>query len=420
VPKPSAPALVKQEFSTAAPLSKPEVEPARRQENHRTTNLVVEDDDIEKKCTIYVDLESGSGPDVEAATKEVTPATLRELPVGSILAASRNAHPKPPTVPRNTTVPPGSKNTPPIGKSATMKRTDNPMISALSPITMCFTRMLGAAEFIKTPGTKADEQSVEKSSKNKSVKRKPFANKKILPLNVENLRKRAVATNAAISNPFDEVANDSELERLVILKMAMQRNQTSCNLQHEAIETALAAKQKVNPVISEGFFWREYPECEQVLYNNMPKYYEISAIQRNYKLQQHFNNVLVDQVRQAAEGQGFSIDPEFCDKKLRDRIRCFYKTHLQNAKKRLATLQKHSDSCENQALLAIFIRMSRTEGMTFEEATEAETKESAAVVGRENATLNVLQGNAEELVANKRTKVEQSYDTIDDFFASAV
>lgn len=100
----------------------------------------------------------------------------------------------------------------------------------------------------------------------------------------------------------------------------------------------------------------------------MTKYYEISAIQRNYKVQQSFNNLLVEQVRKAAKDSGFEVDPNFDDKKLRDRIRCFYKTHLQNAKKRLATLQKHADLDENRSLVAVFIRCVRNPNLTLEES----------------------------------------------------
>lgn len=131
-------------------------------------------------------------------------------------------------------------------------------------------------------------------------------------------------------------------------------------------------------LISEGFFWREYPACEQVLYNHMTRYYEISAIQRNYKTQQSFNNLLVDEVRKAALDSGFQIDPNFDDKKLRDRIRCFFKTHLQNAKKRLATLQKHSDQEENRSLVAVFIRCVRDPSLTLEESLDMAEAATAA------------------------------------------
>jgi hypothetical protein len=229
------------------------------------------------------------------------------------------------------------------------------------------------AEAIKTPGSA--------SALNCTKKRGPFS-KKVLPLNTSNNVRSKRMSHEGELNPFDELLEDVDLERLVILQMAMQRNQHFQTIgvppnveitKPDPVTLPLPplsqqTKRDVSRVITEGFFWREYPACEQILYNHMQKYYEISAIQKNYKVQQYFNNVLVEEVRKAAEDSGFTVDPEFCDKKLRDRIRCFYKTHLQNAKKRLATLQKHSDSFENQCLVAVFIRCVRNPDLSFEDS----------------------------------------------------
>jgi hypothetical protein len=284
------------------------------------------------------------------------------------------------------------------------------------------------------------------------VKKRGPLSKKVLPLTIHNVMPGGGGGshgNGASSKPhshrnggeprnvFDELAEDPDLERLVILQMAMQRNH--CPQVGTAIGNSMAAigmhpvgvpsssspsagvavppnsamssidaynsdlmhqqyqqnqipplpKRDVSRVITEGFFWREYPACEQVLYNHMHRYYEISAIQKNYKVQQFFNNVLVEEVRKAAFDSGFTVDPDFCDKKLRDRIRCFYKTHLQNAKKRLATLQKHADSIENQTLVAVFIRCVRTPGLTFEESLAM-----ASVNGPISGRLSVSSGTA--------------------------
>lgn len=235
------------------------------------------------------------------------------------------------------------------------------------------------AEYIKTPNA----QPLAKSKKTQ--------NRNVLPLSQTEVNTTTAAagikrfSSGSRPNPFDELAADPELERLVVLQMAMQRqHQQQQQQQHQLLGTAMPSQGEpdhgeddsehpkelapASSVISEGFYWREYPACETVLYKHMEKYYEISAIQKNYKVQQHFNNVLVQEVRDAATSNGWTIDPDFDDKKLRDRIRCFYKTHLQNAKKRLATMQKHADSYENQCIVAVFIRCVRNPELSFQES----------------------------------------------------
>ena len=219
------------------------------------------------------------------------------------------------------------------------------------------------------------KKSESENGSTKEGKRIPFLSKrKIHPVDVETVRSRSLSKGNV--DPFKELAQDADLERLVILEMAKQRQTAGFNSllndsPHERDgddEGEDDPKRPISRLISEGFYWKDYPACELVLYNHMTEYYEISAIKKDYKVQQEFNNVLVEEVRQAAIEAGFEVDPNFDDKKLRDRIRCFFKTHLQNAKKRLATLQKHADSPENRALVSVFIRMVRNPSLTYEDS----------------------------------------------------
>jgi len=157
------------------------------------------------------------------------------------------------------------------------------------------------------------------------------------------------ASDLALGNPFLEILQDPELHHLVVLQMALQREPSNKEIPFEPPS-----------VIPEGFFWRDYPVLEQVLFDNMEEYYHISSLNRQSKFQQAFNNKLVGIVKQSASDNGLSFDQKsFDDKKLRDRVRCFFKTHLQNAKKRLATLQKHPESEEHQKQLTKYIRCAK-------------------------------------------------------------
>ncbi|KAL3921251.1 MAG: hypothetical protein SGILL_002846 [Bacillariaceae sp.] len=86
---------------------------------------------------------------------------------------------------------------------------------------------------------------------------------------------------------------------------------------------------------------------EEVLKKHMAEYYELSTTKCQSAQQQSFNNDMVLVIKEVAATNKWKFADCFVDKALRDRIRCYYKTHIQNAKKRLRTMVRNPSKRAN-------------------------------------------------------------------------
>lgn len=80
------------------------------------------------------------------------------------------------------------------------------------------------------------------------------------------------------------------------------------------------------------FSWKQYPELEDYLLKNQEEYFEHSS--RNYTAEQRkYNNALTRGLLDLASSEGYVFE-EFTFSMVRDRIRCYFKSHSQSAKKK--------------------------------------------------------------------------------------
>lgn len=103
-------------------------------------------------------------------------------------------------------------------------------------------------------------------------------------------------------------------------------------------------------VLRKKFSWKHYPELERFLIANRDEYLKHSSM--NYTAEQkQYNNWLTERLLEVAAEHHYAFDPEdFNFVAIRDRIRCYYKSYVQTARKRGLNLpsSKQADTGANK------------------------------------------------------------------------
>lgn len=212
---------------------------------------------------------------------------------------------------------------------------------------------------VRTP--KQSKQSSSKSKKSSPTK----------SLSLKKTKKQKEAEQVEVNNNATRAAEmvaelrvNRSVEKQLLLSMALAR---------ENPRSAPAKNPPRGQTIELGFYWAQYPPLEKILRAHMEEYYELSITKCQSRAQQSFNNKLVALVTTEARKHGWSFDPAvFDEKKVRDRVRCFFKTHIQNAKKRLKTMIKNPTKKANAKALSN--HLSLIEEHRKESKTKASTK----------------------------------------------
>lgn len=126
--------------------------------------------------------------------------------------------------------------------------------------------------------------------------------------------------------PIEELSAPSlsPKPRLLLHKYGKRKRDTYVGLETETGSVRATLRKK--------FSWKQYPELEEYLIVNQDEYFEYSS--KNYTAEQRkYNNGLTRGLLELASKEGYVFE-DFTFSMVRDRIRCYYKSHSQSAKKK--------------------------------------------------------------------------------------
>mmetsp|Transcript_7209 Transcript_7209/g.9363 ORF Transcript_7209/g.9363 Transcript_7209/m.9363 type:complete len:345 (+) Transcript_7209:130-1164(+) len=139
-------------------------------------------------------------------------------------------------------------------------------------------------------------------------------------------RKQSLRRAKQNKNKIQELEEPEEEPQAPVLSCKDKKGRTLQTSPPKGVPIKMIGRKK--------FSWKCYPELEQFLVLNREEYLRHSAL--NYTIQQkQYNNRLTDQLLDLATKHGYLFDTqEFSFVTVRDRIRCYYKSYVQSAKKR--------------------------------------------------------------------------------------
>jgi hypothetical protein len=155
-------------------------------------------------------------------------------------------------------------------------------------------------------------------------------------------------------------------------------------------------------VLRKKFSWKHYPELERFLIANRDEYLKHSSM--NYTAEQkQYNNWLTERLLEVAMEHHYAFDPEdFNFVAIRDRIRCYYKSYVQTARKRGLNLPTKNDE-----VIAKKLRAATGVGDDVGSASKASTPPLDSEAAKEDKTKETGPDVATKKSANDKENKEE-------------
>jgi hypothetical protein len=156
-------------------------------------------------------------------------------------------------------------------------------------------------------------------------------------------------------------------------------------------------------VLRKKFSWKHYPELERFLIANRDEYLKHSSM--NYTAEQkQYNNWLTERLLEVAGEHHYAFDPEdFNFVAIRDRIRCYYKSYVQTARKRGLTMPTKNDD-----VIAKKLRASTGVGDDVGSAANASTPHTDSEAAQDDKKKEMDPDTAAKESATEKGKKEQA------------